>query len=194
MDFTGAKSFIVKYLEQKLPNNLYYHGIHHTLDVLKSVKRISRLEGQNELNIRLVKTAALYHDVGFVTQYNNNEEIGAFFAEKTLPDFGYSQEHIRQIVAMILTTKIKAIPKTNTEKILCDADYDYLGRDDFHIIANNLYNELLEYGYKYSQIEWDNIQLKFLMTHSYYTKTQLNFREKRKQKHINEIESRLNIL
>lgn len=191
MNFTKAKSFIVNYLKDRLPANLHYHGIHHSLDVCKAAHRIGKSENQSQTNIYLLQTAALYHDAGFAVRYINNEELGAELAEKTLPNFDFSATQIQEICSMILMTNIKAIPKTKMEKILCDADYDYLGRPDFHAIADNLYLELQENGFNYSQIEWDTIQLKFLMKHNYYTESAKKEREELKQKYLEEIRQRI---
>lgn len=45
-----------------------------------------------------------------------------------------------------MATKIPQSPNNLLEQIICDADPDYLGRDDFWKISNNLYHELKIYG------------------------------------------------
>ena len=44
MDFKAVKYFILRKLQTELPSGLYYHGIHHTMDVLKAVEEISASE------------------------------------------------------------------------------------------------------------------------------------------------------
>ena len=66
MDYRAAKKFILTKLRNELPDRLTYHGLHHTLDVLKMAKEICISEGVSERDQVLVKTAALFHDSGFI--------------------------------------------------------------------------------------------------------------------------------
>ena len=45
-----------------------------------------------------------------------------------------------------MATKVPQSPKNHLEEILCDCDLDYLGRDDFEKISNNLFSEWKEHG------------------------------------------------
>ena len=71
-----AIDHILNRLEKELPENLYYHGHHHTVDVMESVRVIATSENvsSDELDLLLVATA--YHDCGFLNQYKNHEEEG----------------------------------------------------------------------------------------------------------------------
>ena len=77
------------------------------------------------------------------------------------------------------------------EEIICDADLDYLGRDDFHDIADNLRRELRDHGKIKSDRMWDEIQVKFLTQHKYFTKSAIKLRQAKKLIHIEEIKKRL---
>ena len=35
----------------------------------------------------ILKTAVLFHDMGYIDQYENNEKIGAKYAQKFLPEY-----------------------------------------------------------------------------------------------------------
>lgn len=180
MDFKNAKKYILNRLEKELKPNLYYHGIHHTLDVYEASIRIAELEGLSQEEKVLVNTAALYHDAGFIYQYEHNEEVAAKLVEVVLPKFGYNAKQIIEIVRMILSTKIKARPSSLFERIMSDADYDYLGRNDVEKIADTLQKELFEQDFKYSDKEWNEIQIKFLEKHLYYTESSLKLRRPKK--------------
>ncbi|MCB9361175.1 MAG: HD domain-containing protein [Flavobacteriales bacterium] len=180
MDFKNAKKYILTRLENELKPNLYYHGIHHTLDVYEASIKIAELENLSQEEKVLVNTAALYHDSGFIYQYENNEEVAVKLTQLVLPKFGYNEKQIKTIGEIILTTRIKARPQTLLEKIMCDADYDYLGRDDFYKIAETLFRELNEYDHKFSPEEWNEVQVKFLKKHEYYTESSLTLRRPKK--------------
>ena len=184
MNLKEAKKYILTRLENELADNLYYHGIHHTIDVYESVIRLSEAEKINKEENCIIQTAALFHDAGFIYQYKHNESIAVKMINEVLPSFNYSPLEIKTISEIILTTRVKSHPSTLLEKIMCDADYDYLGREDVSKIANSLYKELQEYGTSFKYTEWNQFQIEFLNKHQYYTKTAIDLRRENKWKYI----------
>lgn len=191
INYRKAEKYILKRLEKELPNNLHYHDINHTKDVCAAVERIALMEGVLGDDIFLLKTAALYHDAGFIKQYSENEDVGARLAQEVLPEFGYTQKQIDVIGRLISVTKIPHQPTNHIEEIMCDADLDYLGGDNFHQTADKLKLELMERNIVKSDKEWDELQIKFLESHKYFTKTAIELRQKNKEKRIKEIKKRL---
>lgn len=191
INYYKAERYINKTLEQRLSEKLYYHSIGHTKDVVKAVERLALLENVTDEGLFLLKSAASYHDAGFVEKYEHNEEIGARMAEEVLPNFGYTEKHINQIKELIYVTEIPHKPKNKLEEIICDADLDYLGRDDFHEISDRLRRELKEHGKIENDRQWDEIQVKFLTAHKYFTKTAQETRNKKKAENLKEIKERL---
>jgi len=188
MDIEKAEKFIVDLLDTQLSETLYYHGLHHTLDVLNAAMILADEEGvEDRSDLKLLKTAALFHDSGFVNTYKNHEEEGCRIANVHLSLFGYSQEEIKKICGMIMATKIPQTPTTILEQILCDADLDYLGRDDFEPIAASLFEELKARKLVENETTWNVIQVKFLESHRYHTKSAINKREVQKQKRLIEL-------
>ena len=96
-------------------------------------------------------------------------------------------EEIEKICGMIMATRIPQSPKTHLEQILADADLDYLGRDDFYTIGDKMYKEL---GLGHRD-EWNEMQLKFLERHTYFTQTALALRDAKKKKHLDQIREQL---
>lgn len=191
INYYKAERHIMKLLEQKLSKQLHYHSIAHTKDVVSAAERIALLEGVTDEGLFLLKSAATYHDAGFIEQYDRNEPIGVRLAQEILPTYGYTQEHIDSIKELIYVTTIPHQPKNLLEEIMCDADLDYLGREDFHKIADRLRLELKEHGKIESDRQWDEIQVKFLTTHKYFTKTAKDMRDKKKAKNLQEVIDRL---
>jgi class 3 adenylate cyclase/predicted metal-dependent HD superfamily phosphohydrolase len=182
---------VLKMLENGLESNLYYHSINHTKDVVKSVERLALLEGVTDEGLFLLKTAAIFHDAGFLESYSHNEPIGARMAEEILPQYGYTQDHIQTIKELIYVTQIPHKPTNKLQEIICDADLDYLGRNDFEEIADKLRRELKERGIISSDRKWDEIQISFLNQHKYFTKTAIETRQKTKEKNILLVQERL---
>jgi uncharacterized protein len=184
MDYKSATRFIFNLLSTDLPPNLFYHGLHHTLDVYEVVEELGKEENVSEEEIIILKTAAAFHDCGFVKQYFDHEAIAVTLAERYLPDYGYSSKQIGTISELVLATQIPHKPKNHLEEIICDADLDYLGRDDFSEIAVTLEKEWLALNMISSHSEFNQKQLKFFEAHRYFTETAKRKRGAQKEKHF----------
>lgn len=187
----GAEHFIRIKLKKNLPPQLTYHGYHHTEDVLKAVLQIAAAENITTPDVQLLRIAALFHDSGFTELYKAHEEKGCEIAKAYLPLFGFMQAAIDCICGMIMATKIPQQPYTKLEEILCDADLDYLGRDDFYTISNTLREEFMAYAILTNQHNWDAIQVAFLSTHQYFTSYSKKERAPRKQQYLAALKRKL---
>ncbi|NND14939.1 MAG: HD domain-containing protein [Eudoraea sp.] len=176
-----------KILETNLPNKLYYHALNHTDDVLKVCNDYIRRDKINSRDAKLLRIGALLHDIGFTETYENHEAKGQEIAQELMGDLEFSQKDIDVVKGLIWATKIPQSPKTKLEKIICDADLDYLGRRDFYKISDKLFKELKLRGLLGNKEEWNSIQIKFLEGHSYHTKFALENRQPVKEKRIAEL-------
>jgi len=183
-NFKEVEQHIVGVLKRDLPNNLYYHGLHHTMDVLQSAEMIGTEEKINEHEMLLLKVAVLYHDAGFTRVYRNHEEVGCEMARTDLPKFGFTTEDLEVICGMIMATKIPQSPKTKLEQIIADADLEYLGTDDFERIGRTLFDEIKIYLGVESERQWNIIQMNFLKNHSYHTNFCKQHREAKKNENL----------
>jgi|SRR5687767_15967431 len=171
-----------------LSPRLIYHSIHHTLDVLEQVQRIAEREKIiHEENLFLLKVAALYHDSGFLFIYSGHEAKGCEIGREELPQFGLKTLQIDKICGMIMATKIPQTPRNKLEEIICDADLDYLGRDDFEMISNNLYKEFLDFGFVKDHKQWMRLQVKFFETHHYFTNSSKQLRNPSKMARLEKL-------
>jgi uncharacterized protein len=183
MNFQSAKIFILNELDALSPA-LTYHGKHHTLDVYAVSEQLCISEKVSERDTTLVLTAALLHDSGFLRHYREHEAHSCRFAQELLPNFGYTEGSIRKVCSLIKATKIPQSPKNLLECILCDADLDYLGRDDFYDIGQTLYHEMRTLKMIQSEDDWNAMQIRFLEKHTYFTDTNLQERTALKDKHL----------
>ena len=183
-----AEKYIVEKLGSELSETLFYHGLHHVKDVTEIALILADQEGVvDQESLSLLKTAALYHDCGFLNTYANHEEEGCKIVKAVLPEFDFSATQIEAICGMIMATKIPQNPQTLLEKILCDADLDYLGREDFEPIANTLFEELKARNMVSDLTAWNAIQIKFIGSHQYWTDSAKKNRELKKQDHLFDI-------
>lgn len=187
IQFTDLQELMLNKLERELPDHLYYHNVKHTIDVVTQAELIGIGEGVNDEELLILKTAALFHDSGHILSYDDHEHFATLIAREVLPDYFYTQRQIEQICSLIMVTKMPPKPKTKLEKIICDADLDYLGRSDMIPVSNSLYRELKELDKIDSLLEWNKLQIKFITGHQYFTKTAQSLREVNKQKQIERI-------
>lgn len=187
IQFTDLQEIILDKLEKELPDYLYYHNVKHTVDVVTEVELIGWAEGVSDDDILILKTAALFHDAGHTVAYDEHEYHGSMLARDILPGYGYKEAQIEKICEVIMATRMPPSPKNLLEKIICDADLDYLGRSDMIPVSNTLYKELKEQDKIGTLSEWNRLQVKFITGHQYFTSTAQSLREVNKQKQIERI-------
>ncbi len=183
------EDFILEKLEKGLPQNLYYHNLKHTVDVYTQVELIGRSEKVTNEELLLLRTAALFHDAGHMIDYNTHEEMAVKLAREILPEYYYTEKQIEVVADLIMSTKLPPKPQNLLEEIICDADLDYLGRTDFIPVSNMLYRELHEHGKIGTLREWNELQIKFIAKHSYFTKTARKLRNVNKQSQLEKLRS-----
>lgn len=166
----------------------YYHQYTHSQEVMERALYIWEKEWLNNEDLEILVIASLFHDTGFIVQYDNNEIIWAKIAKNFLKSILYPDEKIKKVEDIIIATMIDyKEPKNILEKIIKDADLDYLWRESlyFYEKLNNLKKELEDIkNIKISDLESKKWTISFLQNHKYYTKTQKDERDKQKIKNL----------
>ena len=187
-----TRAYVLDLLGRKLPPQLYYHGIHHTRDdVFPAIERLAALARVSDEELLLLRTAVIYHDLGFIEQYTDNEPIAARIAGETLPGFGYAAEQIKTIQELILATTITYTPKNFLEELIRDADLNSLGRENFFETSHNLWLELFTRGNQIAIRDWYEIQFNFLSDHKYHTPVARLLRDASKRQNLEELRQRI---
>ena len=169
---------------QALNPALTYHCLEHTIDVIAQSIRIGQEEGIGERETFLLKVAAVYHDTGFLRGYANHEILSCEIFLEDAINFNINDAEKELVNDLILATKVPQLPTTLLQQIICDADLDYLGREDFSTISNNLKMEFLHFGIVADLAAWEKLQMKFLTNHQYHTKSSQLLREPVKKLNI----------
>jgi uncharacterized protein len=191
-DYEGAKRHALERLANELAPELSYHSVRHTRDeVLPAVERLAAMEGITGDDLMLLQTAAVYHDIGFVEKYSDNEPVAVRIASEVLPRFRYNPAQIEVIVGIIMATKLPQSPTNRLEEIIADADLDIFGSDDFTRRNEQLRAELAAIGVMSSDEEWYRGQLEFMKGHSYFTSSARALLQDKKQRNIQIMEERL---
>jgi uncharacterized protein len=191
MQFKQAGKFIINKLSKELPSYLTYHSVEHVLDVYNATGIIGKSEKVSVYEMKLLQTAAWYHDAGFLKGAKDHEEESCRIAKDTLPGYDYSPIEIERICGMIMATKLPQSPNNHLEEIIADADLDYLGRDDFFTNGDKLFNEFRVSGVLNTEEEWNQLQVRFLESHHFFTPTAIKSRQAEKQKHLLQVKAKL---
>ena len=180
-----AKEYVKKLLEENKitpENGYFFHNWDHTQRVFQRATYLAQKEGLDEEFVEMIQLAALFHDTGFIKQYDQNEPIGAEIAEKWLRDQNYPEDKIDIVKRIILVTIPTQQPETLPCKIIKDADLDNLSSNDMFECAAKLVKEL-------KAVKNLNVELKdlvgkdFILNYTPYTRTQSE--ERKKQIEIN---------
>jgi uncharacterized membrane-anchored protein YitT (DUF2179 family) len=189
MQYEKAYSFIINKLEKELPAWLTYHNADHTKSVIAAAEHLATAEAVAPEEIILLKTAAAFHDAGFLENHNKHEEISCRLAKKYLPDYDYTTEQTDSICKMIMATRLPQTPTTELGKYLCDADLYYLGTDRYNETADRMFTEFKKTGQVNTKAEWLLKQADFLSTHNYFTQTAKSEMDTQKKNTLTEIKS-----
>ena len=185
--YRKLKKEVLGILNSELPENLYYHGIHHTVDALNVCDLYIEEEKIIEEDAYLLKVGVLMHDIGFTVSVENHEILSVEMAVLLMGKYNFDPDDIEKVKELIMATQIPQNPINHLEEIICDVDLDYLGRPDFYVISDQLFNELSAYDKIENKLEWNKIQIKFLESHKFHTDFARKYRRPQKEKRIVEL-------
>lgn len=188
-DYAGAIAYALDRLRLELPAHLFYHNVLHTEeDVLPAVERLARLSNVAEPDLHLLKVGAAFHDLGQIKTDLGHELIGMEIIAQVLPGFGFSPREIARVSGMILATRMPQTPLNDEQALLCDADLDSLGREDFFVTSKALWQERTATGLLIRWPTWLKDQLRILQTHQYFTPAARALRQEGKLRNIDMLE------
>lgn len=185
-DFAAAKHYVSGLLARELSPHLTYHSMRHTLDdVLPAAQRLGEASALDDDQLLLLTTAALFHDTGFLLSYQAHEDHSIRLARTALPAFGYTPEQIEAVADLIGATRMPQRPAGLLQELLCDADLDLLGREDFLPLNRALQDELRHYSARpIPEKEWLHEQTRFLEEHHFFSPAALALRTAGKARNL----------
>jgi uncharacterized protein len=189
--FKPIREKIIERLKNELDPGLSFHNAGHTAYVLHKAVYIARKEKVSGKELLLVKLAALYHDTGFLVSYTDHEEHSCRIAGDELNHIpGLTEADVSAVCAMIRATKIPQRPKTLLEKIIADADLEYLSTRCFDEFSKRLYTEMKYLNPGLEEEQWRLKEISFMENHHYHTDYFRRVREPVKRNIIEKIKSR----
>jgi class 3 adenylate cyclase len=165
-------------VKEKFKNSgtdLLFHNFRHTKDVLEQVELLGVSEQIPDENMLLLKTAALFHDAGYIVSYENACEMSEEIARETLPLFEYEDGQIECVCRLMKASHYEYVPQLIDEMIIHDANLMYYGRTDFISSMKNLFHEQQAHQRVMQEKDWFQHQIEYFSSHRFYTKTAQNF-------------------
>lgn len=165
-----ARQYVLDRLARELSPLLTYHSLAHTRDeVAPAADRLAALADLTGEDLLLLRTAAVFHDIGYIAQHDLHEDGSARMAAAALPQFDYTPAQIAVIVDMILATRLPQVAHTLPEQILADADLAVLGQSDYLLRNAALRAEVAVLIKPTTDQQWYGGQLNFIRSHRYFT-------------------------
>jgi uncharacterized membrane-anchored protein YitT (DUF2179 family) len=187
MEIEKLQTFILEKLRKELPAWLSYHNVEHTEYVIRYAIELGEAENLSEPELKLLHTAAILHDTGFLSTYVGHEEASCGIARQYLPEHGYDKESVEKVCDLIMSTKLPQSPFDILSGILCDADLYYIGTSDYQVFANRLFRELKHQDDTLTNDTWIRQQREFLQTHNYFTEAAREKLNHKKQSNIKKL-------
>ena len=161
--------FVFDLFKDNLAPEYLYHNYNHTQQTVEAVEKISKGYDLTSTEQEDLLIAAWLHDTGYVKGYKNHEEESVKIT-KTFLGKDFPKDRLESIAKLILSTKVDARHQNILEDILHDADYINIGKTRFFERAAllRLEWELVDKT-SYSELEWAELQLNFIISKNYKT-------------------------
>ena len=164
----AAQAHVTELFARELPARLTYHSLRHTEAVVKECRALAPAAGLGPADTEALLVAAWFHDAGYVDVYDGHEFRSMERAAAWLAEQGAGPDRAQLVQELIRTTHRDEAPETELQQLLADADMSNLARADFRSSAELLRTEWeLVLGKTYSNPEWAELQLNFMVAHKY---------------------------
>jgi hypothetical protein len=90
-----------------------------------------------------------------------------------------------------MATKLPQSPKRFLSELICDADLDYIGGEDYERIAQLLFEEFSEYHIVSTELQWFEMQAGFLQNHTFFSDYSRTHRNPGKLKNLEMVKQKL---
>ena len=165
-----VKKYCETILKTTKCNQLPFHNLAHTQQVVRNVRTISKRLDLAKEEVEPILIAAWFHDTGFCEAYQGHEEVSIQLAKAFLTENSYAAKNIDTVVTCIMATKIPQNPLTKYAEILSDADIFHISTPEFFYRKLLLRREWELVLNKFStDLEWHLLNLDFLHNHQFFT-------------------------
>jgi hypothetical protein len=152
------------------PPNLWFHNAQLAMSITNQAELLANAEQLPVEEYVKLKLASIFLITGYLTDYNNPAEGSRKLMDEMLPRFGFDESYIAS-ARLLVTNSFNEKYESDTDRILHDARYDYLGRVDYIKLSDRLLKERNEHGISTGTGTWKVIQESLLNDHDFLTGT-----------------------
>lgn len=185
-----VKDYVIQFMTDHFTDNICYHNIDHTLEVVAACELIGRQTGISQSDMNKLIIAAWLHDIGYHAGFIDHEARSAEMARDYLTFIGFDASDIEIIANCILSTKIPQQPITILEWIICDADLFHLASEKFFEKSDLLWREFSFYDKNITKEQWIINSKKFVESHQYWTEYGKTILTPKLEENINKMASK----
>ncbi|MFY0653543.1 MAG: HD domain-containing protein [Cyclobacteriaceae bacterium] len=165
-----VEEFAKQVLTEKLPKEMVYHSLEHTLDVVSAVEEIGKGSGLSDEEIELVLIAAWFHDLGYCESLEEHELKSVEMVKRFLAPYDLDEEELAKVAGCIMATEMPQTPKSLLEEVICDADLVHLSTQEYCDRADKLKSELAySKNLPLTDEEWLKMNVNFMKEREYFT-------------------------
>lgn len=187
-----VREYVLEILSDKLSDNMSFHNVMHTQEVVKAAIEIARECDFTPKQFEIIILAAWFHDCGYTTAYHNHEDSSKAIAKNFLNKYGYAEEDLEQVLNSIEATRFPQNPKSPEAEVLADADLYHFTRPDYTQYEQRLRKEFGTYLCKtYTDMEWAKTNYTLLSGHHYYTSYGKSVLQKFKEVNVKRLKEKL---
>ena len=171
------EELIFSKLEANLHKNLFFHTFEYARHLYEYSELLSKAADLDQEETLLIRTAALFLNLGYTNGYENQENRSAEFTREILPEFNYSEKQISIISNLILSTKWPPEPQNILEMIINDIKMEYIGRSDFIILYKLLFLEQNQFIKSIDILEFKRKIIDAIKNYPFFTDSARRLRE-----------------
>jgi HD superfamily phosphodiesterase len=187
-----SENYVSSLLTEKLPENIIYHNIDHTLLVKEYAETIGEHSNLSADEMNLLRLCVLFHDTGYVNSYENHSEESAAIAVAFLAEHEVEQEIIDHVSEIIRANGSTQGEKDKIAGVLCDADMMYIASENAIEQFDLLYDETVLSKQKFhKRAVFERGSIDFLTKHSYFTDYGRNVLQVKKEAAIKRLSERI---
>jgi len=163
------EDYINNIFESHLNKNLIYHNVIHTREVVQHAIEIAVFYKLSEESLFALRTAAWFHDTGYLFKGPDDHEQESVNIMKTfLHKYNLPSALINKVEQLIMATKEPTSPVSLAEMIICDADTYHFGTIEFKQ-TDELVKKEIELRTGLILLDWVKHTIAMLKAHKFYT-------------------------
>jgi len=180
-----AEEKVVQLYTSSPDENLVYHSIAHTRNVVEKVNEIAAHYELSEKDVIVLNIAAWFHDTGHLfTNPSSHELKSVELMKEWLADKGDYSALMDEIEKAILATKLSTVPVGLVQEIIKDADTYHFGTAEFKKADKLMRSEMVLRNQGTIVTDWKKNTLFLLESHRFYTSYCKDLLDAGKQKNM----------